>query len=85
MCGFLFLGSLTMKIYGYVFILLVIGLAYFAGGQTEKQKCDSRIAEINNVKQSEIIKVMGEVNEKTFNTGVRDIRNFLHEHYTIAD
>lgn len=74
-----------MKIYTYIFVFFVIVFAYWAGGQFAKQKCNSRIAEINNLKQSEVIKVMETVNEKTFSTGVRDIRNFLHEHYTIAD
>lgn len=76
-----------MKIYiflFFVFIVVVAG-AYWAGGRVASQKCATQIAEIRAEQQSVNLENMVNVNEKVFNTGVRDIRRILHEKYTIAD
>lgn len=76
-----------MKIYiflFFVFIVVVAG-AYWAGGRVAAQKCNARAAEVAVKQKQEIIKTMGAINEKTFNTGVCDIRRVLREKYTIAE
>lgn len=76
-----------MKIYiflFFVFIVVVAG-AYWAGGRVAVQKCNARAAEVAVKQNQEIIKTMGAINEKTFNTGVCDIRRVLREKYTIAE
>lgn len=76
-----------MKIYiflFFVFIVVVAG-AYWAGGRVASQKCATQIAEIRAEQQSVNLENMVNVNEKVFNTGVRDIRRILHTEYTIAE
>lgn len=76
-----------MKIYIFLFFICVgvaVG-AYWAGGRAATQKCNARVAEITVKQNREIIQTMGAINEKTFNTGVRDIRRVLREKYTIAE
>lgn len=76
-----------MKIYiflFFVFIVVVAG-AYWVGGRVAMQKCNARVASVAVKQNQEIIKTMGVINEKTFNTGVRDIRRVLCEKYTIAE
>lgn len=55
------------------------------GGRVAMQKCNARVASVAVKQNQEIIKTMGVINEKTFNTGVRDIRRVLCEKYTIAE
>lgn len=59
--------------------------AYWAGGRVASQKCATQIAEIRAEQQSVNLENMVNVNEKVFNTGVRDIRRILHTEYTIAE
>ncbi len=76
-----------MKIYiflFFVFIVVVAG-AYWAGGRVASQKCATQIAEIRAEQQSVNLENMVNVNEKVFNTGVRDIRRILRTEYTIAE
>lgn len=76
-----------MKIYiflFFVFIVVVAG-AYWAGERVAMQKCNTHVASVAVKQSQEIIKTMGVINEKTFNTGVRDIRRVLCEKYTIAE
>lgn len=76
-----------MKIYiflFFVFIVVVAG-AYWAGGRVASQKCVTQIAEIRAEQQSVNLENMVNVNEKVFNTGVRDIRRILRTEYTIAE
>lgn len=76
-----------MKIYiflFFVFIVVVAG-AYWAGGRLASQKCATQIAEIRAEQQSVNLENMVNVNEKVFNTGVRDIRRILRTEYTIAE
>lgn len=76
-----------MKIYiflFFVFIVVVAG-AYWAGGRVASQKCATQIAEIRAEQQSLNLENMVNVNEKVFNTGVRDIRRILRTEYTIAE
>lgn len=59
--------------------------AYWAGGRVTSQKCATQIAEIRAEQQSVNLENMVNVNEKVFNTGVRDIRRILRTEYTIAE
>ena len=59
--------------------------AYWAGGRVASQKCATQIAEIRAEQQSVNLENMVNVNEKVFNTGVRDIRRILRTEYTIAE
>ena len=63
----------------------VCAWVYWAGGRVATQKCDTRIAEIRAEQQSVNLENMVNVNEKVFNTGVRDIRRILRTEYTIAE
>lgn len=74
-----------MKLYLFIGVFFVVLLAYWAGERVSEQKCETKIAELNAQNQSDVITAMEKVNEKTFNTGVRDIRRILHEQYTIAE
>ncbi len=74
-----------MKLNVFFVSVVIILLAYFAGTRVASQKCKTRITELKLVGQLDINKTMDEINEKTFNTSVRDIRRILHEKYTIAD
>lgn len=74
-----------MKIYLIATVgALALG-AYVMGGKIAREKCrtDVAIAATNTeIKSREIERI---VNEKTFTTGVRDIRDILRTKYTIAD
>lgn len=59
--------------------------AYWAGARVASQKCATQIAEIRAEQQSVNLENMVNVNEKVFNTGVRDIRRILRTEYTIAE
>ena len=74
-----------MKLNIFFVSVVIILLAYFAGIRVASQKCKTQITELKLVGQLDINKTMDEINEKTFNTSVRDIRRILHEKYTIAD
>ena len=76
-----------MKLYIFLFFICVVVVAgaYWAGGRVAAQKCNARAAEVAVKQNQEIIKTMVAINEKTFNTGVRDIRRVLREKYTIAE
>lgn len=74
-----------MSKYILIAAMAVVVFAYIIGGRVATQKCDIKIAEINASKQLTINKKIGEINEKTFNTGVHDIRNILRAKYTISE
>lgn len=76
-----------MKIYIFLFFVFIVVVAgvYWAGGRVASQKCATQIAEIRAEQQSVNLENMVNVNEKVFNTGVRDIRRILHTEYTIAE
>ena len=84
---FCFYGGGRMKKY---FVIAAMGAgvcagAYWAGGRVASQKCATQIAEIRAEQQSVNLENMVNVNEKVFNTGVRDIRRILRTEYTIAE
>ena len=74
-----------MRMYLFIGILVFICFSYWAGNHVATQKCDTKIAELNSQNTNIIFENMEKVNEKTFNTGVRDIRRFLREQYSIAE
>lgn len=76
-----------MKKYLFLFFvgMGIVLFAYWTGGQVAWQKCNAQIQESGVVHQRIITEQIGRVNEKTFNTGVRDIRRVLCEKYTIAE
>ena len=83
---FVFMGG-GMKKY-FVIAAMCAGAcagAYWAGGRVASQKCATQIAEIRAEQQSVNLENMVNVNEKVFNTGVRDIRRILRTEYTIAE
>lgn len=84
---FCFYGGVRMKKY-FVVAAMCAGVcagAYWAGGRVASQKCATQIAEIRAEQQSVNLENMVNVNEKVFNTGVRDIRRILRTEYTIAE
>lgn len=84
---FCFYGGGRMKKY-FVIAAMCAGVcagAYWAGGRVASQKCATQIAEIRAEQQSVNLENMVNVNEKVFNTGVRDIRRILRTEYTIAE
>ena len=84
---FCFYGGGRMKKY-FVIAAMCAGVcagAYWAGGRVASQKCATQIAEIRADQQSVNLENMVNVNEKVFNTGVRDIRRILRTEYTIAE
>lgn len=62
-----------------------IAFSYWAGNRVAVQKCDAQIAKLNSQNTNIAFEKMEKVNEKTFNTGVRDIRRILREQYSIAE
>jgi len=74
-----------MKFYLIGAVVALVAGAYFAGGRIAHEKC--RAAAANTATEIAInsTNITRIANEKTFNTGVRDIRNILRQQYTIAD
>ncbi len=77
------------KLYLYIFLFVVLFFAYVIGVRQGKTQCRGDVAlsagqemlqEYNKNLES-----MEKINEKVISTGVDDIRNFLHQKYTIAD
>jgi len=63
---------------------MVVG-AYFFGARIAREKC---VADGANAQTHEIVNsrnILRKANEKTLNTGVRDIRDILRRKYTIAE
>lgn len=74
-----------MRIYLIIAIIALVGGAYIMGARVAREKCTADVA---NATTAEIINTVNNTraaDEKTFNTGVRDIRNILRAKYTIAD
>lgn len=74
-----------MRIYLIIAVVAMVGGAYFTGGRIAYEKCRADVANSATtavVKSGEITRI---ANEKTFSTGVRDIRDILRRKYTIAD
>lgn len=67
----------------------VVAGAYWTGGRIGMEKCRAEMANAANANiiatQNEIIKIKGEINAETFNTGVSDIRQQLRKNWTIRD
>lgn len=76
-----------MKTYLFVFMAgaTAIFFSYVAGVRMGREKCRTDVVQNMGAIQSETIKIMGNINAETFNTGVRDIRRVLYEKYTIAE
>lgn len=79
------MGVWRMKKYLFIACVAIVAFAYWAGGRVASQKCATQIAEIRAEQQSVNLENMVNVNEKVFNTGVRDIRRILRTKYTIAE
>lgn len=79
------MGVGRMKKYLFIACVAIVAFAYWAGGRVAAQKCATKIAEIRATQQSVNLENMVNVNEKVFNTGVRDIRRILRTEYTIAE
>lgn len=73
------------KIYLLVVGLIIVMCVYFFGMYSGYQKCKVKIADQTHNQQSEIIKIQRKVNAETFNSGLDDIRDVLHQKYTIQD
>ena len=76
-----------MKIYLYVFVAVgtAIFFSYVMGLRVEREKCRADLMVQSANIQSQIIKIMGDVNAEAFNRGADDIRRVLYEKYTIAE
>lgn len=66
-------------------VVIAIFFAYLAGVRIANERCRARINTDGFVRQSEIIKLQGDVNVEVFNRGVDDIRRVLREKYTIVE
>ena len=74
-----------MQKYLIIAVCAMVVCAYFFGARIAREKC---AADGANAQTSEIINsvnIVRTANEKTFNTGVRDIRDILRRKYTIAE
>ena len=80
-----FLWEVFMKFYLIGAVVALVAGAYFAGGRVAHERC--RAAAANTATEIAInsANITRIANEKTFNTGLRDIRRILHQKYTIAD
>jgi hypothetical protein len=78
----------TIIIAGGAIFFIAFG-AYFAGGRVAAEKCRAETAEAaganSTTVQHKIIETKGRINDETFITGIFDIRNWLHQRYTIRD
>lgn len=73
------------KIYLILIGFGVLICVYIFGMYAGYQKCNVKFATQTNNQQSHVIEIQRKVNEEVFNRGVNDIRNVLHQKYTIAD
>ena len=74
-----------MQKYLIIAVCAMVFGAYFFGARIAHEKC---VADGANAQTNDIINNVNMVrvaNEKTFHTGVRDIRNILRRKYTIAE
>ena len=73
------------KIYIFICGLLVVYGAFWAGGRIATAKCAAKTTKNQILQVYKVLETKRHINEKSFNTGVDDIRHILHTKYTIAD
>ena len=76
---------MSNKIYLLLMGVVMLVCIYIFGMYAGYQKCNAKVATQTNNQQSHVIEIQRKVNEEVFNRGVNDIRNVLHQKYTIAD
>ncbi len=76
---------MSNKIYLMLIGVVMLVCIYIFGIYSGYQKCNAKVATQTNNQQSHVIEIQRKVNEEVFNRGVNDIRNVLHQKYTIAD
>ena len=78
-----------MRIYLIIAVVVAVLGIFWAGGEIAKQKCRAETAKLATEHVVNINKTTNKIkrdaNEKTFNTGVDDIRHILYQKYTIAE
>ena len=77
----------VMKLYLFLFVAGAgaIIFSYIAGVRLGREKCRTDVAAQSVAIQSQVIKIMGDINAETFNTGDGDIRDILRQKWTIAE
>lgn len=80
-----FLLGANMKKYLVLAVVAIVAAAYFFGLRIGRMQCavNSMRAQSNEI--INISDIKRNTDEKTFNTGVGDIRRVLHAKYTIAE
>ena len=73
------------KIYFLLFLIVVVGGAYFVGGRVEHEKCKADAADKVASHQIQFIKLQEDINAEAFSRRGDDIRRVLREKYTIAE
>ena len=74
-----------MRIYLIIAVCAMIGGAYLTGGKVAREKCRAEYATAGTNEVIKSINITRAANEKSFNTGVHDIRDRLRRYYTIAE
>ena len=69
---------------GAAIIIMIIG-AFWAGGRIAHEKCMRRTTQSETQQITNSINMQRNINEKVFDTGVRDIRDILRREYTIRE
>lgn len=74
-----------MKIYFICAVALLIGGAFYMGGRIARTECISEVATAQTNEFIIQLNTQRQIDEKTFHTGMRDVRRVLRTKYTIAD
>lgn len=73
------------KLYLIFILIVILTFVFVSGLYTGKQQCQLTVSSDVAQQQSEIIEIQRNINAKTLNSNVGNIRNVLRQKYTIAD
>jgi hypothetical protein len=73
------------RVYFIGAILVALGFVFVAGRNNGMQKCQKNVTQNVLQQQSEIIQIKEKVNAEIVASRTDDIRQRLHQKYTIAD
>ena len=83
--GRFFYGVIMNRVYFIGAILVALGFVFVAGRNNGMQKCQKNVTQNVLQQQSEIIQIKEKVNAEIVASRTDDIRQRLHQKYTIAD
>ena len=81
----IFYGVIMNRIYVIGAMLVVFGFVFVSGRNNGMQKCQKNVTQNALQQQSEIIQIKEKINAETVASRTDDIRQRLHQKYTIAD